>query len=270
MKTHHLWAFVALSIATPAASQEAISCIFEPSRSVTLSAPVPGILEEVAVSRGDQVEAGDLIARIDSTVERAALKAARFRAASRATIQSAETRLAEAQRQLAQIVSLAERGVASKSTLAELTAEVLLAESLLQEARDVQQGAQLDVRGAEAALEQRIVRAPVSGVILEQEPDVGEYAAQDTVLAELVVVDHLNAEVLMPSDTYRQVQETSVITVWDAGRETSVLGQLLAKDAVIDPASRTYGLSISVENGDGRFIPGTRCHIQFDQVSAEN
>lgn len=246
-------------------AQEAVSCLLEPARSITIAAAVPGILEEVAVRRGDRVEAGAEIARINSTVERAVLAAARFRATSTAAIRSAEARLEEARRQLAQVTSLADRGVASRNALAELFAQVAIAESIVAEARDVQEGARLDVLGAEAALEQLSVRAPVAGVILEQGPDVGEYAAPDLALAELVVVDQLTAEVLMPAETYRSVSEDAVITISDMSGAVSVQARLLAKDAVIDAASRTYRLSVEVDNADGRFISGTRCHIRFSE-----
>ena len=261
-----LWAAITcatISFAAPAPAQQAISCLLEPARSLSLATAVPGILEEVAVARGDHVEAGQIIARVNSSVERAALAAAEFRAASLASIRSAEARLAEARRQLAQVVSLAERGVASRNQLAELESEVTIGESLVAEARDAREGARLDVLSAAAALEQRIIRAPVAGVILARESDVGEFADPDEPLAELVVVDQLHAEILMPSEAYRAVDLDTEITILDADGSISTEGRILAKDAVIDAASRTFELSVEIDNADGLFIAGTKCQAEF-------
>lgn len=249
----------------PGVSQEAISCLLEPARSLSLATPVPGILEEIAVARGDHVDAGQVVARVNSSVERAALAAAEFRAASLAGIRSAEARLAEARRQLAQVNSLAERGVASRNQLAELESEVTIGESIVSEARDAREGARLDVLSAAAALELRNIRAPVSGVILALDADVGEFADPDQPLAELVVVDRLHAEILMPAESYRDVDVSRAIRILDTAGDHGVEGRVLAKDAVIDAASRTFELSVEIDNSEGAFIAGTKCQVRFGE-----
>ncbi|NRB35120.1 MAG: efflux RND transporter periplasmic adaptor subunit [Rhodobacteraceae bacterium] len=262
--TRFALALVASCLAAPVMGQHAISCLLEPARSITLAAPVPGILEEIAVARGDRVEAGQMVARIDSTVERATLAAAEFRAASTASVDVAQARLNEARRLLAQVQPLAQRGVASQNQLSELAAEVLIAESLLAEARDVQEAARLDVLSALAALELRVIRAPTAGVVLVQDPDVGEYADPDLPLALIVSVDRLKAEILMPSEAYRAVTIAAPVTILDAEGTQAAPGRILAKDAIIDAASRTFGLSVEIDNADGAFIAGTTCQIRFD------
>ncbi len=77
-------AAIALAIgfaASAGAAQEHIfDCIIDPSATVLVGSPVPGLLEQVLVDRGDFVEQGQIVARLESRVEAAAVAADRERA----------------------------------------------------------------------------------------------------------------------------------------------------------------------------------------------
>lgn len=65
-------------------------CVLKPSREVRLSVPVSGVIESVRVDRGDRVAKGDVVASLDSDVERAAVALAKRRAEATAKIESGE------------------------------------------------------------------------------------------------------------------------------------------------------------------------------------
>lgn len=260
-------AFVLSLCAGVAHGQEipVISCLLEPSRTITVSASVQGPLVEVTARRGDFVEAGQVLARIDTTVEEAQLQAARFRAEATAAIRSREAQLAEARRQVARAEEMVTRGIGTTNELAELEAEVVIAESLLREAEDAREGARLEVLGAEASLERRQVRAPASGVVLERMLDAGEYASPDLPLLTLVSVDLLHAELLLPDAAYGLLSVDGAVEVSGAEPGTpSRAGVIVAIDPLIDAASRTFGVRVAVENADGAFAAGRRCVARFE------
>src|SRR5437016_6112063 len=66
----------------PAVAQERqaafdAECLIEPSAKVELGASVSGLLKDVLADRGDAVTAGQIVAELDSGVERASLEVAR-------------------------------------------------------------------------------------------------------------------------------------------------------------------------------------------------
>lgn len=53
------------------AVQNDLGCLIQPYQTITITAPVGGLLEAVTVDRGDVVKEGQIVAIIDSSVERA-------------------------------------------------------------------------------------------------------------------------------------------------------------------------------------------------------
>lgn len=254
---------VLLAMTTPVAAQQAISCIFEPSRQFTLTAPIQGIIAEVLVDRGDEVSQGDVLVRIDARVEQASLETARFRAESTAAIRSREAQLNAAEQLLAQVVSLNERGVASQNQLNEAQANRDIAVAGLAEAEENRVAARLEIERAAAALDLRIIRAPADGVILEREPDVGELASPSVVIAEMVSVDTLFAEILISERDVAAIELGDMVDLTPDTGATSVRGPITAIDPIVDAASRTIGLRVEVDNAEGAIVAGTRCDADF-------
>src|SRR6218665_1839076 len=92
----HKWIAVVVLVtcAIPAAAQqESFDCLIEPSTTIRLATPVSGVLTEVLVERGSQVEAGEVIARLDSALQQASLAIAEQRASNEAVIQGRQDRV---------------------------------------------------------------------------------------------------------------------------------------------------------------------------------
>ncbi len=74
--------------------------VAQPSRLIQLGAATEGLLAEVLVSRGDTVQAGQVVARLDVAVDEANARLARARAESSSAREVVEARLADVQRRL--------------------------------------------------------------------------------------------------------------------------------------------------------------------------
>lgn len=258
-----LWTLIAVTgTATSAVAQiDVISCLLSPSREISVGSPVEGVIAEFAVERGQHVAQGDVLVRIDARVEEAQLEAARFRARNDAVVQSRRVQRDEAERLYAQVLDLSERGVATNNQLEEVRAQKFLAEAQLREAENEQASARLEVASAEVALEQRVIVAPTSGVILTRLADAGELAAGGAPLLELVSVDVLHAEVLAPAADYGGVALGQSVPLTSENADAVLTGQISAIDPVIDAASRSFGFRIDVANPDGLFVAGNRCDL---------
>jgi len=79
----------ALSAAPGAGMDADLNCVILPDEQVEASSPVPGVIEEVLVRRSDRVERGQVLARLESSVEEATVALASARAQTDAEIRQA-------------------------------------------------------------------------------------------------------------------------------------------------------------------------------------
>ena len=91
--------------AMPAAAQE-LDCIMLPREIVTVSAPVEGVVDRVFVERGDVIEAGAVLAELESSMERSALAIAEARARQDYGVKAHEVRAAYGARRFQRIEGL--------------------------------------------------------------------------------------------------------------------------------------------------------------------
>jgi hypothetical protein len=64
-------------------SSHAFNCLIEPNQTVDLGAPVTGLLDQVLVNRADRIVKGQILARLESRAEMAAMELARFKSVVR-------------------------------------------------------------------------------------------------------------------------------------------------------------------------------------------
>lgn len=83
---------IAFASAGWAADQDlkGFDCIIEPNQMVELGSPVPGVIDEMLVDRGDKVAKGQLVARLKSDLEQAAVNLAQAQANYNAEVASAK------------------------------------------------------------------------------------------------------------------------------------------------------------------------------------
>ena len=149
--------------AKPFTSGIAASGLVEARRENTLvGVPVSGLVVELPVKVWDRVTAGTPLLRLDDRELRALLLT------QRANVGVAEANLQRARTPLARIVRLHDAGVAADDDLDARRNEVAVAEAQLAAARAV-------VAQTEALLERLVVRAPISGTILQVNVRAGEF-----------------------------------------------------------------------------------------------
>ncbi|HET7293243.1 MAG TPA: efflux RND transporter periplasmic adaptor subunit [Vicinamibacteria bacterium] len=133
-------------------------------RKAVVSAKIQGRLAQLRVEEGSRVREGDVIARLEdadfvASVERA-----------RAAAQRAEADLGENRRQLALAEKLAQQDVLALDQRDAAQSRVRIAEAALAQAR-------ADLVFAEAQLQNTVIRAPFTGVVVKKMAEVGESVA---------------------------------------------------------------------------------------------
>lgn len=213
-----------------------------PAREVEVRAETQGRVVAVGPMKGAEVEAGEVLVRLDPQDREAAVAQA-----------EALLRQRQAEHEAAQ--RLGERGFQAENRVAE-------AEALLESARAALERARLE-------LAYTVIRAPFAGVLEHRPVEVGNYVDVGDTVAKVIEQD--------PFLVVAHVAETEVgrLQVGMPGRAELVTGRTVdgalryvASEA--DPATRTFRIELEVPNGEGRFASGvsTRLILEDGAVPA--
>jgi RND family efflux transporter MFP subunit len=133
-------------------------------RKAVVSAKIQGRLSELRVEEGSVVREGETLARLESIDYEASV------ARNRAAVQRAEADLAEYKRQLRLSEDLARQKIVAEDQREAAASRVKIAEAALAQAA-------ADLSFAEAQLQNTVIRAPFSGVVVKKMAEVGESVA---------------------------------------------------------------------------------------------
>ena len=200
-----------------------------------------GVIADVDAQEGDQVKAGQVLARMDARVAAVGLASARAeQAQAQAQLAEAQAKLAQAQRQAQSAAAAAHAGAASgqaaddaRAAATALAAQADAARAALELARQHVAAAQLDV-------DARTLRAPVAGVVVQRDAQVGQgvAAASGASLFSIlpdrprVVRAQLDADV---ADAVKPGQRAEVVR--DSGEGQAYAATVLRVGQVLVPSS---------------------------------
>jgi RND family efflux transporter MFP subunit len=250
--------------AMPVAGAREFDCVIEPQQIVKLASPVVGMIARLDVDRGDIVRQGQVVGKIEDGVEAATLALARARATNDSTVKSAEARLQFLRRKHERLDELHTKFVTSLAALQEAEAEARVAEQQLREAQHNRELARLEVTYAEEVLNQRTLRSPINGVVVERLLVPGEYRNDQSPVLTLAQIDPLRVEVFVPTAHFGKIRVGSEAEVRP---EQPIKGTHVATvtvvDHVLDAASGTFGVRLILPNPQLVLPAGIRCKVTF-------
>ncbi len=247
------------------ASAQAFDCVIDPSVVVRIGSPVPGLLKEVLIARGDQVNENQIIARLHSDAEQATVSLMSEQAASTSEIEAQKARLDLARNRMKRAEALLARNVTSTDKLEEAVAEMEVIQKELATAETRKRSAELELQRAQTVVEQRTIRSPISGVVLERSLFNGEYLDQDGKLATIAKLDPLFVEAFIPVSEFGKLHVgMDAQVVPNAPIQGRFTGKIKVVDQVFDAASGTFGLRIELPNPNNHIPAGHRCSVTFD------
>jgi RND family efflux transporter MFP subunit len=237
--------------------------LIEPYVFVNVGSPTRGILELVSVDRGDLVENGQLLARLESAVEEASVELARARAEMTAPIELRQARLQFVQRDQTRKKDLYDKDVISFYDTDQAETEKVAAQCDLDEAEERRRLAGLELEQAETILERRTIRSPIDGVVVERYLSPGEYIEDQPVL-KLAQMDPLNVEVIAPVTLLGFIKVGARAEVRPEAPINGVyVGRVTIVDRVIDAASGTFGVRVELKNPKYEIPAGLKCRVRF-------
>lgn len=191
-------------------------------RSVTTSAETAGRIENIAISAGDYVEKGDVIAQLDNEAEEIALDRARIKKE-------------DAARELSRLQRLVGTGAITSVRL--------------QEAEFALRTAELEVAQAEYDLRRRIVRAPIDGWIGLIDVEAGQRVGTPDTIATITDRSSILVDFRVPERVIAELEVGQDIEVNPlALRNVTLTGAVRAIDTIVDTNSRTLRVQGILDN----------------------
>lgn len=222
--------------------------VARPVAEATMSTKLMGEVEAVPVQEGDMVSRGDVLVRIDDSD--LAAKEARVEA----SIREAEAVVADAETQAERMRALYADDAAPK-------AQLDAAETGLARARAGLAAARAAAAEVEANARYATVRAPFDGVVTSRRVDPGDFAAPGAPMITVLDAGRLRiAATASPDD------------VAGIGRGDTLLARIeddtamaVVEGVVPNAAGNLYTVNALVENGSGRFLPGSAATLELPQ-----
>jgi RND family efflux transporter MFP subunit len=200
-----------------------------PRRYTTLAAEIGARIQQLAVTEGGVIEAGQLLIRFDCSVQQAQLDR------SRAALDAADKQLATQRR-------LVELGATGRQELDQAEAEV---------AKNRAEVAQIDVQ-----LGKCNVVAPFSGRVAEQRVREQQYVQPGQALLEVLDDSVLEIEFIMPSRWLQKVRTGSTvqIAIDETGKTYPAKVQRLG--ARVDPVSQSIKVVAAIDGHHAELLAG--------------
>lgn len=255
-----LWPLAVPSAQAQSGAQP-LGCLIEPERSAEVGSPLSGVVDAVAVERGEAVRKGQVLATLRSDVERANVEAARSRAGADAEIQAAQASREVAKIKMKRTYDLLQLGFSSQLELDQAKGEFDVADQRLAQAREAKVIAGRELAASEAQLRQRTVRSPFDGVIVDRLVHPGE-RVDGKPLFKVAALDPLRVEVIVPASYYGQIREGMSLAVQpDFTGAPSIDAKVTQVDRLVDAASGTFRARLSLPNPRREIPAGLRCRI---------
>lgn len=240
-------------------------CVIEPSMVVELSSSEDGVLEQVHVDRGDRVEANQMLARLESSVEEASLNYARERSEMTAEVSLHKASLAYGVKNQERISDLQKKKLVSLNESDRVQTETKIERHKLNQALENKRLAELELARATETLKRHSIHSPIDGVVVERYLNPGE-SVEDRPILKLAQIDPLRVEVVLPVERFGKIQVGQAATILpEAGIGGQFQSTVSTVDPVLDAASGTFRVRLTLPNPDNALTSGLRCRIHFEE-----
>ena len=249
-------------------------------RQATVSAQITGALTEVLIEEGERVTAGQVLAKLDDTAQRASLAQSEAQVqAAKAILVEDQAQLEQARRDLKRNQELIGQHLVSQQALE--TAETQVSTLGAQVASQVRQVelAEAGKRGAQVQLDYTTVRAPFAGVITAKAAQAGEIVSPisagggftRTGVGTIVDMDSLEIEVDVNESYINRVHAIQPAqAVLDAYPDWTIPAHVIAIVPTADRSKATVKVRIGIDQKDPRILPDMGVRVSFLEEAAKS
>jgi RND family efflux transporter MFP subunit len=242
-------------------------------RQATVSAKVTGKVTEVLIEEGMRVEEGAVLARLDDTEARAQLGLAQAQLVStRSQLAEIRALLEQAERDFTRQSQLYERQLIAAQALDAARAQRDTLRARLIAAEEQIRVAQESVAVAQVQLDNTVVRAPFTGVVVAKSAQPGEMISPlsaggsftRTGIGTIVDMDSLEIQVDVNEAFINRVTPGQPVeAMLNAYPDWKIPGAVIAMIPTADRSKATVKVRVAIKQKDPRIVPDMGVRVAF-------
>jgi membrane fusion protein (multidrug efflux system) len=203
---------------------------------VTITPEIPGLIRDITFESGAVVAKGDLLVRLDTSLEEAQLRAL------------------EAQEELAKLNLTRERTLRGQNMVSQ--AELDAAESTLKQTQG-------NADAVRATIQKKTIRAPFAGSLGIRLVNLGQYIDTGKPIVSLQSLTPVYADFSLPQQELARLKTGMTVRVTtDAYPGRKFEGKLTAINPDLDQSTRSVGLQATLDNPDHSLRPGMFARVE--------
>ena len=215
--------------------------VSQPAERITVSSPVEEIVASVSVKEGEVVEKGAVLATLFATREKLEVK------------------------RLGYLITKADEDA---KTARELFKKKIKSKSNMMEKEVVLQRLQVEQQMAQYAVDQRVIKSPVAGIVVYRMKDAGEAVARVEALFEIIDASKMKLAFFLSTKylaVLKEGMEAAVIfpELPNMGEQTA---KLLFIDPQVDSRSGLYRVRFEFDNRVLKIKPGLRVKVKLPKI----
>jgi len=222
----------------------------ESHRASSLSARVAGIVTQVLVDVGQEVEQGDVLLTLDDELARLDLEAAQAR------VSEAEARVRDAIRVRNELRRLQQGKHVSQTEIDSAIAQVEISQAALR-------GSRAEVARLEEVIRRHQLPAPYAGMVVNKNVEAGQWVDRDDATLVLMSLDTIRVRATVSQRDFALIGNgLSAQVRFDALPEQLFTGRVVARVAAGDARTRTFPVLIDLPNPDHSVAPGMSARVR--------
>jgi RND family efflux transporter MFP subunit len=257
-----LWLSSACLLPSHAGAAE-LDCLVKPEMYVEVSSPVVSVLEEILVETGDVVRKGQPLAKLEASVEKARVKMAQLQVDHVSDIENRKVQLQYKKLNHERMQELRLKKSVPQFEADKAKTEYALAELELAKAREIRIMARANLEMEKSQLALRTIRSPIDGIVVDRYAMVGESVEARSIL-KLAKVNPLKVELIAPTEYFGLISKGMVAEIYPERPANRIFkATVTVVDKLIDPASGSFTVRMSLPNPNDILVGGVNCIARF-------
>jgi membrane fusion protein (multidrug efflux system) len=214
------------------------------SEGINVTPQTGGLVKEIKFDSGEHVKKGQLLVKLDITTEEADMR-------------SIASQLSNAETELARKEKLVAKGISPRAELDNL--------------RTTRDTLQANMDRLRAIVAQKFIYAPWDGQVGLRSISVGSYLAAGQTIVWLQKTDPIYADFKVTEADFGRIRDGLTVTAaFSAYPDRTFTGKIVTTDARVSDESRMITVRASLDNADGKLVPGMYANVLVDVGQPES
>ena len=230
-----------------------------PTRRSSVASKRDAQVIEVLVDRGDTVQSGQVIARLDAELAMIELERAEADLmAAESLVTQREAEALRAKRDLARTRVMLQDNAVFQTEVEDRETDNAAAQARLHQAQAEAASSRANVADARKAIEDMVIVAPYTGQVVAKLTEVGQWVREGDGVIEIIEVAPIDAWFDVPEQYLPALRKESATTVQVLAEATGLTsqGKVTAILAQGDALGRKFPVRVRLDNTDGLLLPG--------------